>query len=57
LFLASNPIPTKWLHHHLGEIQTVNLRAPLTATDLTATEKVLHAHTTVQNWLKVRSSL
>jgi 4-hydroxy-tetrahydrodipicolinate synthase len=57
LFLASNPIPTKWLHHHVGEIATANVRAPLHVADLTATDKVIAAHAKVQAWLKSRESL
>jgi 4-hydroxy-tetrahydrodipicolinate synthase len=57
LFLASNPIPTKWLHHHLGEIKTASVRAPLDLGDLKATDKVVQAHTKIQAWLKERSSL
>jgi 4-hydroxy-tetrahydrodipicolinate synthase len=57
LFLASNPIPAKWLHHHLGEIKTANLKAPLTLSDLKAPEKVMAAHLRIQTWLEERNSL
>ena len=57
LFLASNPIPTKWLHHYLGEIATAKLRAPLHEDDLTAKDKVKDAHLKIQAWLKERESL
>jgi len=57
LFLASNPIPTKWLHHHLGEIKTASLKAPLELADLKAYDQVKAAHLKIQSWLKERSTL
>jgi len=57
LFLASNPIPTKWLHHHLGEIPTTLLRPPLDSADLTDPSRVERAHQKIKNWLKERGTL
>jgi 4-hydroxy-tetrahydrodipicolinate synthase len=57
LFLASNPIPAKWLHHHLGEIKTADLRAPLEPSDLKAPEKVIAAHEMMKSWMQERSAL
>jgi 4-hydroxy-tetrahydrodipicolinate synthase len=56
LFLASNPIPAKWLHHSLGEIPTAFTRAPLELLDLTSqtelTEKISHANLQINEWLE-----
>ncbi len=57
LFLASNPIPAKWLHHHHGEIVSPITRAPLDVRDLKETAAVLAADQRVQAWMKERSSL
>jgi 4-hydroxy-tetrahydrodipicolinate synthase len=60
LFLASNPIPAKWLHHHLGEIPTAFTRAPLAEADFTvsagATEKLISAHQQIKAWLAERKA-
>ena len=57
LFLASNPIPVKWLHHQRGEISTAVTRAPLDVRDLKETEAVLNADGQVEAWMKMTSSL
>ena len=51
LFLASNPIPTKFLHLHLKQIETADVKAPLSLSDLTDTPKVISAHETIVTWL------
>jgi 4-hydroxy-tetrahydrodipicolinate synthase len=57
LFLASNPIPTKFLHLHLGQIETTHLKAPLDLADLKETQKVIYAHETITKWLAERKAL
>lgn len=57
LFLASNPIPAKWLHHRLGEISSPITRAPLDVNDFKDTEALVAADHRMQAWLKERSSL
>ncbi len=51
LFLASNPIPVKWLQYHLKMIPTPNTRLPLVAADLKDTKPIIEAHTKIKNWL------
>lgn len=54
LFVASNPIPVKWLMAHVGQISTPILRAPLTHEDMTRKEEVVAAHENINNWFKKR---
>ena len=57
LFLASNPIPTKWLLHELGEIKSSQIRLPLSISDLSESEKVWEANLKVVEWFKGQKSL
>jgi len=50
LFVASNPIPAKWLMHKNKTIASNKLRAPLTHEDMCEEEKVLEADQKINNW-------
>ena len=50
LFVASNPIPVKWLMSELKQIRSAVLRPPLTLNDMTSKEVVMRAHENIQNW-------
>ena len=52
LFVASNPIPVKWLMANLKQISTSILRAPLTQNDMCKEELVLKSHENVTQWYK-----
>lgn len=56
LFLASNPVPVKWLHYFKREIKSPVTRAPLEAGDFKETEKLIAADLKVETWLKERST-
>lgn len=50
LFVASNPIPVKWLMAQNKDIASDKLRAPLTHKDMAQKEQVLEAHQKIKNW-------
>jgi 4-hydroxy-tetrahydrodipicolinate synthase len=52
LFVASNPIPVKWLMAEVGQIKTGTLRAPLTLDDMCKTDEVLSSHNQITEWFK-----
>lgn len=52
LFVASNPIPAKWLMAKKKTIATDKLRAPLTHEDMCEEEVVLNADKQVTEWFK-----
>ncbi len=55
LFVASNPIPVKWLMAEVGQIATPTLRAPLTHVDMVKTAEILAANEAVTQWFKKNS--
>lgn len=57
LFCASNPIPAKALLHDLGQIETPELRLPLSAQDMTDMKIVREAHQQVEAWLAQQATL
>ncbi len=50
LFHVSNPIPTKYLLHALGRINTPTLRAPLTHAELSDLRPLLRVHDSITSW-------
>ena len=50
LFVASNPIPAKWLMAQKGDIANDTLRAPLTIDDMCKTDEVLEADKKITEW-------
>lgn len=52
LFVASNPIPVKWLMAQAGQISNGTLRAPLTLDDMCKKDEVLASHNEINNWFK-----
>ncbi|MCP4913288.1 MAG: 4-hydroxy-tetrahydrodipicolinate synthase [Oligoflexia bacterium] len=52
LFVASNPIPAKYLMKENGDIATAVLRAPLDIEDMTEENKVKQSHENVIAWFQ-----
>tara|TARA_R110002072_G_scaffold64203_7_gene159889 strand:+ start:51894 stop:52808 length:915 start_codon:yes stop_codon:yes gene_type:complete len=52
LFVASNPIPAKYLMAKHNEIVTANLRAPLDIEDMCNENKVIESHQNVTTWFQ-----
>ncbi len=52
LFVASNPIPVKWLMTIKGQIPSGALRAPLTLKDMVDKNVVTESHENIINWYK-----
>ena len=50
LFIAPNPIPTKVLLHHKGEIKTPCLRLPLTHEEVTSLSPLLEVDQWMEQW-------
>lgn len=50
LFVASNPIPVKWLMAKKGDIKGDTLRAPLTIDDMCNTDEVQEADKKITEW-------
>ena len=44
LYVASNPVPTKWLLEHLGVIARAQVRVPLSINDMTKLDTLKKAH-------------
>ena len=51
LFLASNPVPVKWILFQDRQIPTPLTRAPLSTDDFKNTEPLTLAHRNIQEWL------
>lgn len=52
LFVASNPVPVKWLMHELKQIQTSQMAPPLSDRDMVNHEDVIKANREVNRWFK-----
>ena len=52
LFVASNPIPVKWLMAEDKQITSATLRAPLTLNDMTDMDTVRKSHHNITEWIK-----
>lgn len=52
MFVASNPVPAKWLMKEQGQIETATLRPPLSIKDMTKESIVKSANTKITNWRK-----
>lgn len=52
LFVASNPVPVKWLMHELKFIQTPLMTPPLSDKDMVSHETVMRANREVSRWFK-----
>ncbi len=52
LFVASNPIPVKWLMAHDNQIKCANLRAPLCLDDMCEVDRVKKNHHNIEQWIK-----
>lgn len=52
LFVASNPVPVKWLMHELKQIQSARMAPPLAAEDMVSPELVMNANKEVNRWFK-----
>lgn len=50
MFVASNPIPAKYLMLKTGQIETPVLRAPLTDRDMVREQEVMEAHARIEKW-------
>lgn len=55
LFVASNPIPVKWLMSEVGQIKSPTLRAPLTVNDMNSMDTVKNSHQNITNWYRENS--
>ncbi|MFG1482720.1 4-hydroxy-tetrahydrodipicolinate synthase [Halobacteriovorax sp. HFRX-2_2] len=52
MFVASNPVPAKWLMKENGQIKDASLRPPLSIKDMKLETNVLNANKNIQSWRK-----